>query len=154
MLATQQTGQLKHDYESSGTGGNRFATILLYMSDLGETDGGETVFPYGIPSNIPEEKRITKDEVRRKIGQQICLYLLENANLFRTRNKLDSLIILYTFASYNVIQQAREQLRNSEEARVLRTGSWEEELVRRDAQLYYFVGKNQLVPILDDDYYT
>jgi hypothetical protein len=95
---------LKHDYESSGTGGNRFATILLYMSDLGETDGGETVFPYGIPSNIPEEKRITKDEVRRKIGQQICLYLLENANLFRTRNKLDSLIILYTFASYNVIQ--------------------------------------------------
>jgi hypothetical protein len=59
---------LKHDYESGGTGGNRFATILLYMSDLGETDGGETVFPYGIPSNIPEEKRITKDEVRRKIG--------------------------------------------------------------------------------------
>jgi len=80
------SGQLKHDYESGGTGGNRFATILLYMSDLGETDGGETVFPYGIPSNIPEEKRITKDE-------------------------------------------ARAQLRSSEEGSVLVSGSWQEDLV-------------------------
>lgn len=40
-----------YDYDSSGRGGNRFATILLYMSDLDDEDGGETVFseapPYG-----------------------------------------------------------------------------------------------------------
>lgn len=53
---------MKHDYESAGTGGNRFATILLYMSDLGENDGGETVFPYGEPTNVPEEERITKKD--------------------------------------------------------------------------------------------
>jgi hypothetical protein len=34
--------QLEHDYESGEVGGNRFATILLYMTDLGESDGGET----------------------------------------------------------------------------------------------------------------
>jgi len=58
---------LKHDYDSGGTGGNRFATILLYMSDLGEDDGGETVFPHGIPTNIPEEQRLTKQEVRVRL---------------------------------------------------------------------------------------
>mmetsp|Transcript_17929 Transcript_17929/g.41347 ORF Transcript_17929/g.41347 Transcript_17929/m.41347 type:complete len:640 (-) Transcript_17929:74-1993(-) len=60
-------GQLQHDYESSGTGGNRFATILLYMTDLDENEGGETVFPHGIPSNIPEEERITKHEAREQL---------------------------------------------------------------------------------------
>lgn len=29
--------QLEHNYHSAGLGGNRFATILLYMSDLGES---------------------------------------------------------------------------------------------------------------------
>ena len=33
------------DYQSYGTGGNRFATILLYLSDMNENEGGETVFP-------------------------------------------------------------------------------------------------------------
>lgn len=37
-------GSQVYDYESVGKGGNRFATILLYMSDLGEHDGGETAF--------------------------------------------------------------------------------------------------------------
>ena len=62
-----KSGQLKHDYESGGTGGNRFATILLYMSDLGENDGGETVFPYGEPTHIPEEERITKEEALQQL---------------------------------------------------------------------------------------
>jgi len=83
------SGQLKHDYESAGTGGNRFATILLYMTDLGENDGGETVFPHGTPHHIPEEERISKKE-------------------------------------------ALEQLRNSEQGSVLKAGSWEEKLVRRN----------------------
>jgi prolyl 4-hydroxylase len=33
-----------YDYDSQGKGGNRFATILLYMSDLPDDAGGETVF--------------------------------------------------------------------------------------------------------------
>eukprot|EP00536_Pseudo-nitzschia_multiseries_P008739 jgi/Psemu1/257491/estExt_Genewise1Plus.C_2280034 len=61
------TGQLKHDYDSAGTGGNRFATILLYMSDLGENDGGETVFPHGVPEHIPVEQRITKQQAIKQL---------------------------------------------------------------------------------------
>lgn len=37
-------GRQEHNYDSAGKGGNRFATILLYMTDQGENDGGETVF--------------------------------------------------------------------------------------------------------------
>jgi hypothetical protein len=39
-----------YNYDSSGVGGNRFATILLYFTDMGESDGGETVFPRAWPS--------------------------------------------------------------------------------------------------------
>jgi len=48
----------EHNFDSEGVGSNRFATILLYMSDLGEKDGGETVFTEGWPSGMPEEERI------------------------------------------------------------------------------------------------
>jgi hypothetical protein len=73
-----------YNYDSAGTGGNRFATILLYMSDVGtyvmnkrcgrllstvprgdeitntrlfvdENDGGETLFTKAWPHNAPEE---------------------------------------------------------------------------------------------------
>ena len=30
------------DYDSSGIGGNRYATVLLYMTDIPENGGGET----------------------------------------------------------------------------------------------------------------
>eukprot|EP00934_Nitzschia_sp_Nitz4_P004873 Nitzschia sp. Nitz4//scaffold58_size112336//14927//16933//NITZ4_004017-RA/size112336-augustus-gene-0.16-mRNA-1//-1//CDS//3329554941//4863//frame0 len=53
-----KSGQLEHDFESGGTGGNRFATILLYMSDLAENDGGETVFPEGWPPEVPIAERV------------------------------------------------------------------------------------------------
>lgn len=39
-----------YNYDSSGTGGNRFATILLYMSNLEDEDGGETVFSKAPPA--------------------------------------------------------------------------------------------------------
>mmetsp|Transcript_34353 Transcript_34353/g.83381 ORF Transcript_34353/g.83381 Transcript_34353/m.83381 type:complete len:621 (-) Transcript_34353:53-1915(-) len=52
--------QLAHDYESGGVGGNRFATILMYMSDMGPEDGGETVFPHGWPAEVPENERLDK----------------------------------------------------------------------------------------------
>jgi prolyl 4-hydroxylase len=38
-----------YDYDSAKRGGNRFATILLYMSDLNDEDGGETVFSEAPP---------------------------------------------------------------------------------------------------------
>lgn len=44
-----------YNYDSSGVGGNRFATILLYMSDLGENEGGETLFDYAWPAGTTEE---------------------------------------------------------------------------------------------------
>lgn len=48
----------EHNYDSAGIGSNRFATILLYMSDLGEGDGGETVFVKGWPPGQSEEERV------------------------------------------------------------------------------------------------
>jgi hypothetical protein len=52
-----------HDFNSAGIGGNRFATILLYMSDLDSEDGGETVFPQGWPPGLPEEERLDSKTV-------------------------------------------------------------------------------------------
>lgn len=54
-----KSGELHHDFESGGTGGNRFATILMYMSDLGPEDGGETVFPRGWPPHLDISERIS-----------------------------------------------------------------------------------------------
>lgn len=51
------TGREPHDYDSARKGGNRFATILLYMSDLREGNGGETVFSEAWPADIPESER-------------------------------------------------------------------------------------------------
>jgi len=55
------------DLESSGVGGNRFATILLYLSDLGENEGGETVFP---KAPVPSERNETPQEVSRSNSQR------------------------------------------------------------------------------------
>ena len=44
--------------DSAHMGSNRFATILLYMTDLEEGDGGETVFAHGWPANQAEEDRV------------------------------------------------------------------------------------------------
>jgi hypothetical protein len=45
------------DYESAKKGGNRYATVLLYMTDLPEGAGGETVFSEAWPENVPENER-------------------------------------------------------------------------------------------------
>ena len=39
-------------------GSNRFATILLYMSDLEKDGGGETVFSHGWPPGQAEEDHV------------------------------------------------------------------------------------------------
>jgi hypothetical protein len=46
-----------YNFDSAKKGGNRFATILLYMSDLSEHDGGETVFEKAWPVGVPEGER-------------------------------------------------------------------------------------------------
>jgi 2OG-Fe(II) oxygenase superfamily len=51
-----------YDYDTSGKGGNRFATILLYFTTLGENDGGETVFPLVWPPSMSEEHRIATSD--------------------------------------------------------------------------------------------
>jgi hypothetical protein len=81
--------QFEHDYDSGATGGNRyvsscdwrlvtifgsntilhslfgsrFATILLYFTDLGENDGGETVFTEAWPVGQAEEDHVDLDTV-------------------------------------------------------------------------------------------
>ena len=45
------------DYDSAGKGGNRFATVLLYMTDIPENGGGETVFPGTWNPETPEQDR-------------------------------------------------------------------------------------------------
>lgn len=53
-----RAGTESYDYDSAGKGGNRFATILLYFTDLGERDGGETVFSKVWPPGVPTEERL------------------------------------------------------------------------------------------------
>ena len=55
--------RLEHNFDSAGVGGNRFATILLYMTDLGERDGGETVFSKAWPPGEIEENQVPLNEV-------------------------------------------------------------------------------------------
>lgn len=52
------------NYDSTRKGGNRFATILLYMTDLEDGAGGETVFPNAWPPEQSEEEHVQIDEVR------------------------------------------------------------------------------------------
>jgi prolyl 4-hydroxylase len=59
-------GTESYDYDSAGKGGNRFATILLYFTDLGVQDGGETVFPRAFAPGVAEENRV---ELKDAIAQ-------------------------------------------------------------------------------------
>ena len=52
------SGVLPHDYDSGGMGGNRFSTILMYMTDLEPGAGGETVFTEAWPIGLPEDQRM------------------------------------------------------------------------------------------------
>ena len=51
-----------YDYDSAHKGGNRFATVLLYMSDLPEGGGGETVFSEAWPPSLAEGDRLSLEE--------------------------------------------------------------------------------------------
>ena len=45
------------NYDSAKKGGNRYATVLLYMTDLPEGAGGETVFAHAWPEDVPQNER-------------------------------------------------------------------------------------------------
>lgn len=49
---TDKTGNNRHDFESEFVGGNRFATILLYMTDMEPGEGGETLFAKAWPPEL------------------------------------------------------------------------------------------------------
>lgn len=59
----------EHDFDSERVGANRFATILLYMSDLPPGGGGETVFAKGWPSHVDEKDRVPLDESLREVRE-------------------------------------------------------------------------------------
>lgn len=50
-------------------GSNRFATILLYMTDLNEGDGGETVFTKGWPPGQAEEDHVQFNEAKMALRE-------------------------------------------------------------------------------------
>jgi hypothetical protein len=54
-----------YNYDSSTVGGNRYATIFLYMSDVEE--GGETVFADAWPVGLPEQDRVSTDDMIRQL---------------------------------------------------------------------------------------
>jgi len=66
-----------HDWESAGSGTNRYATILLYLS--GVEDGGETVFTQAKP--IAEEGQDAVGLVTRKQAEAETTQYLESKNL-------------------------------------------------------------------------
>lgn len=53
----------EHNYDSAGQGSNRFATLLLYMSDLDPNQGGETLFAKAWPHDVAVADRLTVEQV-------------------------------------------------------------------------------------------
>jgi len=45
----------EHNYDSMRLGSNRFATILLYFTDINEEAGGQTVFTKALPLGVEKE---------------------------------------------------------------------------------------------------
>lgn len=58
LVLNARINYLKLAVDSGHLGSNRFATILLYMTDLEEGDGGETVFTHGWPAGQAEEDHV------------------------------------------------------------------------------------------------
>ena len=56
--------QQEHDFDTEHLGSNRFATVLLYMTDLNEGDGGETVFTHGWPVGQAEEDHVKFEDAK------------------------------------------------------------------------------------------
>jgi hypothetical protein len=59
------------DYRSQLKGGNRYATVLLYMTDIPENGGGETVFSKAWPSTniVPIDERKSHSDALNELRQ-------------------------------------------------------------------------------------
>jgi hypothetical protein len=57
------------DYRSQLKGGNRYATVLLYMTDMPENGGGETVFSQAWPTNIDINERKSQSDALIELRQ-------------------------------------------------------------------------------------
>ena len=51
-----RTGTYLHDFDSSSQGTNRFATIFIYLNEMEEGQGGETIFPHAPPDLTTSEE--------------------------------------------------------------------------------------------------
>lgn len=58
-----------HDFDTSKVGTNRYATVLLYMTNVGEGDGGETVFKSAWPVDVPVEDRRQRQELVQELRE-------------------------------------------------------------------------------------
>ena len=65
-----EQGTENYDYDSAGKGGNRFATILLYMTDLEDEDGGSTVFMHGFPPGTQKKDILMKHQAIERFREQ------------------------------------------------------------------------------------
>ena len=61
--------QEEHNYDAPSLGTNRFATILLYMSDLEVEDGGETVFAHATPLGLTEDQMLSEAEALNQLRE-------------------------------------------------------------------------------------
>lgn len=114
------TESATEDYDSAKKGGNRFATILLYMSDLADGAGGETVFTEAWPSHLPENERVSVETVRLSDfsidGNILTLFL-----------------------------KALEEFRASDQHNLVKTGSWQEKMVSAGALYGLFIKLTQIM---------
>lgn len=70
----------KHDYDSGKKGGNRFATILLYMTDLEPGDGGETVFVNAWPPGQTDEEHVELGQALKELRESDQHGILEEGS--------------------------------------------------------------------------
>lgn len=73
-------GTESYDYDSAGVGGNRFATILLYFTELEEGSGGETVFPKAWPPDLPEKDRVQLDDAIQQLRTSDSGHILQQGS--------------------------------------------------------------------------
>ena len=79
-----------HDFDSAKVGTNRFATVLLYMTNLTSGDGGETVFKSGWPVDVPAEERRQRQDVLQDLRKTGEVSFLKEGSWVSTTSSITS----------------------------------------------------------------